>query len=86
MDTKTRFNKINLAADSTAAKRDPFNIKQSLHTPIIPQYLCQVLAELGFKRSWYNVFQSNTSTKFSPYKYIHVQEVPATLIEVVSKQ
>ena len=49
-------------ADSIAAKRDPFNIKQSWCTSIIPQYLCQGLAEWAFKRSWYEMFQSNIST------------------------
>ena len=72
-------------AYSIAAKRDPFNKKQCLCISIIPQNLCQVLAESAFKRPKYNVFESNTPTTILSYEYIHGHVSPATLLKPEKK-
>ena len=81
LDTKPRFSKTELTSVtySNAAKRNLFSKKQSLCSLIIPQYLCKVLAESSFKRSWYKVFKNSTLLIFLPYEYIYGHVSPATL-------
>lgn len=48
---------------------DLFSKKQSLCTSLISQYLCKVLAEAAFKRSWYKVFKNRTLSIVLLYEY-----------------
>ena len=64
-------------------KCDSLNKKQYWWIPIIPQYICQVLAKSVFKGPRYKAFKSDTSAKIFPYEFIHGQVYPAALIQVL---
>ena len=83
MDTKTRLRKINFSGLQHCRKARSIQYKIILtRFHYYPKHLSHLLAESVFKRSRYNLFQSNTLPIFSPYEYIHGQVSPATLSDV----